>query len=338
MLLAANSLAHFFVDGLCAAALFGCVKGGDDFALMLVIYNTLAFSTQCFVGLCADRYGRHSICASASMLLVAIGALIPAGNIIKVVMVGLGNSVFHVAGGAMTLKNSEGRAWHLGVFVAPGCLGLTLGTLWPRLVMAFAAGIVICAVAVLALSRGKNRDAQEKKKTSPAGGSSVILPAVFLTCAVAVRAIGGSAVSFSWKSGAPAVVLMTAAVFLGKTLGGFVCDRLGCKSTAVLSVLPAALLLAFFTDSMALSLLGLFALNLTMPVTLWLLYRVMPDSPGFAFGAAASALWPGTLIGQLFALTGPALWACIILSFGFGLWAILWSSGKIFSLKGERVK
>ena len=40
--------------------------------------------------------------------------------------------------------------------------------------------------------------------------------------------------------------------------------------------------------------MGQFLLNLTMPVTLWLLYLAMPDSPGFAFGLAASALWPGT--------------------------------------------
>ena len=66
-----------------------------------------------------------------------------------------------------------------------------------------------------------------------------------------------------------------------------------------------------------------------MPVTLWLLYRAMPDFPGFAFGLAASALWPGTIAGRLMHLTGPLLWLCVIVSFVFGLGAILWSERKM---------
>jgi hypothetical protein len=62
-----------------------------------------------------------------------------------------------------------------------------------------------------------------------------------------------------------------------------------------------------------------------MPVTLWLLYRLLPDAPGFAFGLAASALWPGTIIGQLITLTGPAQKILTLVCFLFGLAAILWS-------------
>jgi len=37
--------------------------------------------------------------------------------------------------------------------------------------------------------------------------------------------------------------------------------------------------LCAFSDEAAPSLAGQFALNLTMPITLWLLYRAMPDAP-----------------------------------------------------------
>ena len=66
-----------------------------------------------------------------------------------------------------------------------------------------------------------------------------------------------------------------------------------------------------------------------MPVTLWMLFRLLPDDPAFAFGLAASALWPGTIAGALFTLTGPALWACVIASFLFGLVAILYGTSKL---------
>ena len=71
------------------------------------------------------------------------------------------------------------------------------------------------------------------------------------------------------------------------------------------------------------SIIGQFALNITMPVTLYLIYRLYPDSPGFAFGLAASALWPGSLLGKAIHLTG--IWADLItmICFVSGLIAIL---------------
>ena len=38
------SAAHFFTDGLCAATLFGRLGAGDA-AMLIFLYNTLAFST-----------------------------------------------------------------------------------------------------------------------------------------------------------------------------------------------------------------------------------------------------------------------------------------------------
>lgn len=75
--------------------------------------------------------------------------------------------------------------------------------------------------------------------------------------------------------------------------------------------------------------MGQFLLNLTMPVTLWLLYLAMPDSPGFAFGLAASALWPGTLVGRM--MNGQMLWLCVLISFSFGLVSILYSEKRILA-------
>ena len=66
-----------------------------------------------------------------------------------------------------------------------------------------------------------------------------------------------------------------------------------------------------------------------MPVTLWLLYLSIPDAPAFAFGLAASALWPGTIAGLLFQLSGPSLTAWLLLSFLFALFAILISIRRI---------
>ena len=327
-----HAAAHLLVDALCAATLFGPVKAAArDLGLMILFYNTLAFSTQCLVGLAADRVKKHVPAASLSMLAVAAGFALPVPPLVRVLLVGLGNSVFHVAGGAFTLEKSRGRAAGLGVFVAPGAIGLTLGTLWPSLGTLFAVLLTLCAVLEIPLShilRGREPGGETAETVpEPAADRRKILAAILLlTAAVAIRAVGGSAASFPWKTGAAASLILTMAVWAGKTAGGFLCDRTGPIRPAMISIPAAAVCIAFCSAWMFPSLIGQFALNLTMPVTLWLLYRAMPGDPGLAFGLAASALWPGTIAGKLIRLTGPAAQALTVLTILFGLFAVLYSA------------
>ena len=330
MSLLINSIAHFLVDALCVTMLFSGGLEGAALSAMAILYNTLAFSTQCLTGLLVDRLRGYLRLDVAAMLLTVLGALTPLPFAARIVIVGLGNSLFHVAAGTMTLTESRGKAWQLGVFVAPGAFGVTLGTSYPVFGVYLALALLLCAAALVLARRGRGDAAPETGKA----GKLPVAAMLLLTAAVAVRAVGGSAVSFPWKSSVFLGFLMTFFVFAGKSAGGFVCDRLGAGKTALLSIPLAAVCIAFFSASAPLSLLGQLLLNLTMPVTLWLLYRAVPDSPGFAFGLAASALWPGTVIGQLFRLTGPALWACVIISFCFGLAAILYS---VKTLKGRNL-
>ena len=91
----------------------------------------------------------------------------------------------------------------------------------------------------------------------------------------------------------------------------------------------ACVLVAFCFFWMVPSLAGQLLVNLTMPVTLYLMYRAVPDSPGFAFGLAASALWPGTIAGGLIQLTG--LWQAVLIiaCFAFGLISILYADRRL---------
>ena len=317
MLLLFDSLAHLLVDGLCASTVLGPLGGSGELSSLILLYNTLAFSTQCLVGIAADRLRKHALCAPVSLLAVAAGAVLPLPSVLRVCVLGLGNSVFHVAAGARTLERSGGKGGPLGLFVAPGAVGLALGMLFPVLRTAFAVLALPVAAALIPLSRGT--DIAPRAESRPVPAADILL----LTAAVAVRAVGGSVVSFPWKTTAALSLLTVGCVFAGKALGGLLCDRIGTVRSALLSILPAGLLIAFGSSWMLPSLLGQFALNQTMPVTLWLLYRAMPDFPGFAFGVAASALWPGTIAGRFIRLTGPIQWVFVLACFLFGLWAIV---------------
>ena len=131
MILVLNSISHFLVDGVCLAALFGAARNGTDIAVAILVYNTLAFSTQVFTGWWVDRPGLARKLEPLSMLFVAAGYLLPGPLMARVVLTGLGNSFFHVCGGCVTLRQSEGKAAPLGVFVAPGVLGVALGVMLP---------------------------------------------------------------------------------------------------------------------------------------------------------------------------------------------------------------
>lgn len=324
VLLLWNSLAHLLTDAVCAAALFGPVRASDaDFSLAVIIYNTAAFTTQCLVGLATDRLRRQELLAAIGLAVCACAALLLPGGYLMALAAGLGNSLFHVAGGTVTLKGAR-SAGPLGVFVAPGALGLALGTLWPGL----RAGLCIAALAVSGLLLAlRGREAEFTAPTSR--GRTPWGAVLLLTLAVAVRAVGGSAVDFPWKAGASMTMLTAAFVFAGKSLGGYVCSRLGASRTALLSIPAAALLTAFCFAWAVPSLAGQLLLNLTMPVTLWLMYLAMPESPGFAFGLAASALWPGTVAGGMISLTGAWRALLILAAFAAGLAAILYSEKKV---------
>lgn len=330
MLLGFNSFAHFLTDAVCAAALFGVVSGSTaDFLAALVIYNTAAFTTQCLVGLVTDELKSQEPLAAAGLAACAISALLPLPGHMLALAVGLGNSLFHVAGGTVTLKAAK-DAGPLGIFVAPGAVGLAIGTLWPELRVLFCV-LALPVSAVLFALRGHEPAFQPAAKRAKTSWPAVLL----LTLAVAVRAIGGCAVEFPWKAGAAMSMLAAVFVFAGKTFGGFVCRRLGETKTALLSLPAAALLTALCFNWAVPSLIGQLLVNLTMPVTLWLIYRAMPDSPGFAFGLAASALWPGTVAGGMISLTGAWRTLLVISCFAAGLAAIAYSERKIPALSGE---
>ncbi len=325
MLLFINSLAHFCADGLCASVLFSL---DDPSAWLFMLYTTLAFSLQCFIGLAADRLNKQCLLAAFSMTLIAAGGMLPLTPAFRVFLIGVGNSAFHVAGGIMTMRRSCGKARTLGIFVAPGSLGLAIGMFAPCLDIYFAAALLLCSVTVIwaeTVSPSPGQDGKTPQIVAP----SLLIP-VLLSLAVAVRAAcGGMTAVFPWKNGTALFLITVLCVAAGKAAGGFACDRIGVKKTAVISLVPAAMLAVFFCEWTIPTMAGQFALNLSMPVTLWLLYRCMPDAPGFAFGLAAAALWPGTLAGRLMHMTGPTLGSCVAACFAFGLWAILHAAHAI---------
>ena len=338
MMISLASISHFFVDAVCCAALFSQGASAPSVGTAILLYDTLAFSTQCLAGSWIDRFRHEKLLWPLAMAAVFLGALMPGPLLLRVAIFALGNSLFHVSAGALVLRENPEDPRPSGVFVAPGAIGVAVGVTWPGLRIPLAVCLLFLAAAAFLLMKKERDDvpgpsvSEEMAFPVPQVSGEMafpVLPVVLLTAAVAVRAIGGSAVAFPWKTGVAETLLMTACVFAGKFAGGFLCRRVGERRCAWISIVPAAVCIAFFSAYMIPSLAGQFLLNLSMPLTLWLLYRAIPDSPGLAFGLAASALWPGTIAGMLFRSGGPLLTVRVLISFLFGIFAVVFAAERL---------
>ena len=332
-LLTANSIAHLLVDGVCASVVASTSTA--DLMTVFILYNTLAFSSQCVLGLLTDRFGHCSILTTVACIWVALCGFLPLPPAAGAILIGLGNSLFHIAAGSTVLEHSEGKAAPLGLFVAPGALGVFAGKAFPQLRGALCVVLTFCAAWLLFENHSDRMELVSVSKGEKNPPREYLTTALFLLFAVMTRAIGGAVSGGSLGLAPCQSLLLVFCVFAGKSLGGVISDRIGIRKMTMLSVPLAAILILLTERSFAAGAAGQFLLNLSMPITLLLVYRCLPKAPGFSFGLAASVLWPGTLIGKYISVSGEVKSVLLLLCFGVSLFSILYTDRKIYHEKSN---
>ena len=273
---------HFLVDGVCAWAMLGPLADGAEAYLL---YNFCAFAVQLPLGAVLDRLGGRRM----PLLFAGFGCILTlVGAVTDPLVLGIGNALFHVGGGVDVIRDG-GRIGKLGIFVAPGAMGLYLGGLIagtsPWLLLPAGAAMA----ALLFFVPGGRENSTESSQKPPVS--------LFLSCfaVVVLRSFVGFQVVFHWKTGALAFAAV-AAVVLGKMAGGILAARFGGKRVTVLSLALAAVCYAF-GHIPAFGLMALLLFNMTMPLTLYALWRRFPAYPGAVFGSLTLALFVGFLPG-----------------------------------------
>ena len=120
---------------------------------------------------------------------------------------------------------------------------------------------------------------------------------ILVLCCFAVvilRSWTGFEASFSWKQGNLLGFIAVLAVASGKALGGFAAARFGAGKTMTVTLSLAAVCFLFGENTL-IGLAALLLFNMSMPVTLYLLAKHMPRTPGFAFGLLTFGLFLGFL-------------------------------------------
>ncbi len=288
------SIAHALVDAACLAMLFSILpsSGADSsqvLFLSILVYNVIAFSTQPVIGILADNLKKPAFWAVAGILLVAAATLLLEVPLWAAVFAGLGNALFHIGGGITSLNLARGKAALPGIFVAPGALGVAAG-LWIGKGGYFTAWLFILLLAVsgvIILLLPGTQPAVKKFSGSLKWFETVIL---LLLVSVAIRSLVGMSLVFPWKSDPLLLAALTAAVVLGKALGGILGDRFGWIAVAVSGLVLSAPMLAFFPQIPIIAIAGIFLFNLSMPITLIGVAGMLPAHNGFAFGLTTLAL------------------------------------------------
>lgn len=307
---------HLLVDGLCACSIFmlqGSL-GGVATAVLFVTYNVLAFMTQPLVGAWMDRTGLKPLSLWAAVLLLFSGAVLTTLHPLctgaatelpllasAAILLGMGNSIFHVFGGKFVTESTANDPRHLGFFVASGALGLALGSLCSgRLLMATIAAVMMLVVFVFlqkntrAASASATADGPQTKAES-AGISVALL--LFMLLIVFGRSFVGNIKPASVGTISHYAAIVSVIAFAGKASGGFIARRFGVWSTLTAALMASGAFLLLSGMHWAFAVLMVLCINCTMPLTLHLANRSLPRRAGLAFGMLAFMLIPGHALG-----------------------------------------
>lgn len=293
------SVAHFCVDFGCAFFIYSRFLNPWQWTLCLVLYNFCAFAMQAPLGLLADKLNRNAVLAAAGCVIVALSAFLAKYAVLACIVAGIGNALFHLGGGIDTLNESGEKCGKLGVFVSPGAFGIFFGTKLGRAkALSFPwviAGLMLAAVLIL-LMAARHKLLKESRNVplsfAGIGDSRVILAALCFFLVVCLRSFAGSSMAFPWKSVGQWALINTCAVVFGKTTGGFLADRFGAVRSTWITLGAAAALFLLAGNPYA-GVTAVFLFNMTMPVTLGALGRMLPGVKGFAFGTLTLALFAG---------------------------------------------
>ena len=290
------ALVHLAIDAACAFLLLGVLDLGDQYIFSLLAYNALAFVLQAPFGLLVDKVLNPKLAALLGLMLVASAFLVWDVLFPALILAGVGNALFHVGGGSLVLSIKQKTATFAGLFVAPGAIGLALGTYLSS--MHVVSSLWIFPIGLIGLSLLLfftpipifTRDKVEKETVN-----HEFLIVTLILIPVIVRSLIGLSVDFPWKEHHGMLWILISAIALGKMVGGVLIDRFDLQKVGVGGMLLSAPLLAFFHTMPILGLLGVFVLNFSMPVTLIAVWKLMPSRKGLAFGLTTVALFVGAV-------------------------------------------
>lgn len=298
------SLCHFIVDFVCAIFIFGNLphvsNTYSEFIFATIMYNFFAFAFQVPIGYILDKFRIYKYIAIIGLCLIGFGYLININNtFVLATIVGIGNALFHLEGGVNIYSISKRRAFLNGLFVAPGALGIFLGTIFCSKLITTYLPIILIIVAIFLLYLVQKNEVDKGLKNNIKGNFNnfnITMIIILIGLSIIVRSIGGNAIIYTWKNGFILGLIYTLSIVIGKAFGGLLADKFGLIKVALISLTCSAICLLFGYNIHVFAYIGILLFNIPMSITLTILENALSKKIACAVGLNTMFLFLGYLI------------------------------------------
>lgn len=258
-----------------------------DTAQLFVLYNVLAFGGQfVLAGFMQGTTIRSVSFRIIGLLLILAWFIGDTNPYLTVVLLGLVSSAFHLLGGVYVLRLYSGSSAHVGLFSAPGVLGIAIGGICiaqpiGHLTMAFIiAGIILGLIFLLRLP-DLPAIWSKTQVTSKFHFDRHDWAMLLLLLTVVLRSGIWNIVFTSWHYFEANPVWMAVAACCGKGLGGLL--GIWVQPKKLVQILTLSLLITFvsailFNNYISL-LIGIFCLQALIPLTWVILENTYLKNP-----------------------------------------------------------
>jgi FSR family fosmidomycin resistance protein-like MFS transporter len=287
---------------------------------LVLLYNLLAFPLQPLVGFLIDRVKSYKECVFIGILLSTLSIpFIRINPWVAISSIGIGSCLLHAGGGGMAIRIAPGKSGGLGIFLAPGVIGLALGItagqagahLGELLIMALA----FISIPIIRLNADEKLPPPQKHSFSPEGQEWVALVIMGI---LLVRSLTWTSIQIGLEGQTLILVAIGCAAAFGKLGGGFIYDYVGGSNWIITTYGFSGLLFAFGLMQMKplfepAILTGIFLLQLATPILLCWLGERYPNHPATAAGIGLGLIVGLAALPGVFGLNSNLLYPTFIL-------------------------
>ena len=261
----------------------------------LFVYNLLAFGGQYPVALWVEKYSNPKIFLTCSYLLntVAVVLFIWTPHL-SIVLAGVASAIYHVAGGAVCARGN--KAFPIGLFAAPGVIGLIAGGYFAFLHIEITGWLMIASVVFLLFISLLNIEDKPMAEESPREPHSKFtldhhdLIMILLLTIISLRSVIWNIFQLIHDHNYGWLLSIAVAAFTGKIIGGWLADRIGWRLYLFISLMAATPLITLCKDEILLFCIGIGLLQSGIPASTALLIQSVKGKTergiGLSFGTA----------------------------------------------------
>lgn len=285
-------------DATCSAMLLGTISfhtSTDKLAVLIILYNILSISLRTLFAVFADNVTNKHTGVRMAVLIIVMGFIYPVsfGVTIKTVLMGVGNAAFHAFASSSVLLKSENKICGMGLYTAGSIIGLGLAE-FIHIFGYFSVSFLMMGATPSDKSEKVNEICSDKEEKASEKRLSLVFVLLILVCIFVGNYINNS-VKFEWNTGRNTALFICLAAGIGRIMGGAL-YRFFPIIIQVVSLAAGGFLFVFAGKSVPMSLFGIMLINMSVPIFIGRIYRLMPDSPAMCHALASASAYFGVLI------------------------------------------